>query len=459
MDGSAAALRLLPEADCAVIDGTRRLFRVSEVVARWLRDPAGDALPADLAAEVSRLKGAGFWNGLSAARARSFSLGLHLVHGCNHACDYCNVASGSYGDDCLVMPPDVVRAALDFFAGEIRARDLSGGRVVLFGGEPTLSFETVELVVREYRQRFGARSDDLWIVTNGTGVSKPGARFLADHQVLVVLSVDGAARTHDAHRRLKVGQGSSHALAMRAVENLRGAGARFVVRGTWVPGAVSPREQLQELEVLFPDAVKRTVGVDFFADAAGHAEYLASLGEAWDRYASSGYEAHAPASSALFLDLVLRGDWAAATGCEAGVDGFSITPRGDIQVCQMSAADHDPALGNVLRGGMVRSVARPDPGPACADCAARGFCSGPCLRARPLQKPNPSCRLLLLDLGRACRMAAALPSERLAARYQAGLGGEAGWAALQRGAAIRDLIWQRNRHLQPLALCPSPRQP
>ena len=450
--------------------GTRAVFEASEQLLLGLaRSPDVHALPealrAEVLSEVARLAQYGFWPDASSQdvppRAHPVSIGLHLAHACNLSCSYCNVGQGTYGGDRSLMAPDVAKAALDLLAAWQRELG-SPALLLLFGGEPTLNWDTLVAAVRAFRTRFPVAPHDIWLITNGTLISSERARFLAEMDVLSVVSLDGSARVHDACRRFANG-GGSHAATVQGLRWLETARARHTVRGTWVSGCGDRLQQLAALRELAPRALQTTVAIDFNADAAASSEYAESVITEWDAFEASSYQGPAPASSAVFIDLILRGEWAPPMDCPAGVSSLSIAPNGDVYMCQIATMNNRDRLGNLVRGGLderaweglQRKLEAASAGPACVDCGIRGFCRGPCKMIRPLLDPLPHCRLSQLELVRASRYAARVPPEVLASRYRVGLASDAARRAFERGAALRRIVWQRNRHLRPLAICPT----
>ena len=140
---------------------------------------------------------------------------------CNLACDYCfylekgALYSGPPGlmDDGLLEA--YIRATFEAHP--------EGAQITFTwqGGEPTLAglefFEkAVALQSRLARGRVFGNS----LQTNGLLIDDRWAAFLARHDFLVGLSLDGPHHLHDVHRRT-VGGGGSHILVMRALELFR----------------------------------------------------------------------------------------------------------------------------------------------------------------------------------------------------------------------------------------------
>jgi len=453
-----------------VLSGTRRFFALSPELVGWLVDESAaseldQALAAEVREEVGRLSRAGFWPsevGPSVAPSATVTLGMVLATSCNLACRYCNVRD--YGLGPSFMDERTVCAAVDFLAAQIHARARSTALLVFFGGEPTLNFDTLLAGARAFRAHLPEPPHDVWVVTNGTLIDAHRARALAEHGILCVVSLDGSEEAHDANRRFAGSDEGSFSAVMRGVEHLQAAQARFVVRATWVPGQGDRLERLAYLRRVASSAMQVTVAIDFHADAKGSAEYLETSAKEWDQFEISGYRGNAPASAAVLVDTVLRADAAPELVCPAGKDGFLVMPSGGIYPCQVLAAQQRLRVGNVHRGGLVAALVEQaraalhvdDGGPACRSCSLSGLCAGPCFLARPLQAPDSNCAMLAMELERACRFAATARVTDLVARYDLGLAAQEMRAAMARGAALREIMWCRNRHLQPLSLCPMP---
>lgn len=450
-----------------MLRGTRQVFLASTELYTGLEQAGGcDDLPREFRTECDRLSGMGFLGGTPAPVTRTASfhiMSLHLVHGCNLACRYCNVGQGTYGDDRSLMSPEVADAALRMFEDRLRQRQGVPPMLMLYGGEPLLNWPVLEHAGRRFRQQHPSPPDDLWLVTNATLMTAEKARVLRELDVLTIVSLDGPASYHDTLRPY-VGGGGSHAAALRGLKHLEKAGARHVIRSTWTPGFGEREELLTWLRANAREAMQITVSADFHSGAEGTTGYHESVRHEWDQFELAGYKSKAPASSALLIDRVLRADWAPLQACPAGDMGLAITPSGEIYPCQVAVARKAARMGNVLEGGIdnpSRAQVREqlhldDPGPACSDCTLAPFCAGPCPFSRPLLQRQHHCDTLQMELTRAFRFAARQPVQELVARYRFGLVTADDIRALERGAALRTIAWARNQHLRPLALCPNP---
>ena len=147
---------------------------------------------------------------------------------CNLACDYCFYLDKStlYPNGPRVMPAEV----LERMVASYLALPFDSFAIAFQGGEPLLAgldfFRAAADAVRR-NARSGA-AVHLAVQTNATLMTPDAARFFAEEEWLVGVSVDGPQRVHDAHRRTAAGEGSYDGV-MRGIAHLRKAGAQFNV--------------------------------------------------------------------------------------------------------------------------------------------------------------------------------------------------------------------------------------
>lgn len=114
------------------------------------------------------------------------------------------------------MSPEVGEKALDLFV--FLAEGATSIELTLTGGEPLLQFRIIERLVRyaERRASQAGMEPSVVLKTNGTVLSRPILKFMERHCSKVVVSIDGAARSHDAHRLNPRGAGT-HDLVCRNI--------------------------------------------------------------------------------------------------------------------------------------------------------------------------------------------------------------------------------------------------
>lgn len=95
------------------------------------------------------------------------------------------------------------------------------------GGEPTLmGLDFYRSAVRLQQQHAAGRKVTNSFQTNGLLINDQWSRFLAEHDFLVGLSLDGPADIHDEYR-VTSGGSPSHALVLRALSSLKKHKVRF----------------------------------------------------------------------------------------------------------------------------------------------------------------------------------------------------------------------------------------
>lgn len=151
---------------------------------------------------------------------------------CNIACDYCfylekeHLFAQKRRWDYAMSD-----AVLEAFVRQYIAAQPPGTEEVNFawqGGEPTLlGTDFYERALRYQRKyaRAGMHISNA-IQTNGTMVTRERARWFADHNFLVGVSIDGPEDLHNRFRTTRLGRGTFGDV-MEGINNLRAAGAEF----------------------------------------------------------------------------------------------------------------------------------------------------------------------------------------------------------------------------------------
>ena len=127
---------------------------------------------------------------------------LDLTERCNLRCVYCYHQEKTERD----LSVDAGMQAIDF----VLRHSGQNVRIGFVGGETLLRFDVIEELV-EYAQK-NAKSQRkrllFALTTNGTLLDDRIIAFCEDHRIFIVLSADGARRSHDMHRITPSGEGS-----------------------------------------------------------------------------------------------------------------------------------------------------------------------------------------------------------------------------------------------------------
>lgn len=158
-------------------------------------------------------------------------LEIILTGACNLACKYCfekNMPSSGN------MPLSTAKAAVDLliaYSGDAKALSITH-----FGGEPTLRFSAIRQIT-EYAERQVARAGKsirFGMTSNGVLLTDEMARYFAEHQITVLISIDGLEASHDSYRVDALGRGS-FTRAIKGLEILKKVQPWIQVKMTIMP--------------------------------------------------------------------------------------------------------------------------------------------------------------------------------------------------------------------------------
>jgi uncharacterized protein len=144
--------------------------------------------------------------------SRMTQLVLNVTESCNLRCTYC-VYSGSYVYERRHtekrMSSEVARSAVDFF---INHSSMSEKRTISFyGGEPLLNFPLIVEII-DYVRSKREKGIEFQVTTNGTLLTPRFTGFMAEHEVSLLISLDGPQDIHDAFRKFPNRKGTFAAL-------------------------------------------------------------------------------------------------------------------------------------------------------------------------------------------------------------------------------------------------------
>jgi uncharacterized protein len=251
---------------------------------------------------------------------------MELVHteGCNLACSYC------FEKDMLGprrMPREVGRKAVDLLLAY--SGDKATVHISHFGGEPMINFDAVRDITEYALQQASAAGKAVRfdMTSNGVLLTEDNVRYLADRNIMVLLSVDGLAESHDRYRVDRRGRGTFPAV-LRALELLkshqRWVGVKITVMPDLAHKLVENVTGLAEF------------GVNQFL--IGHATGLAWSPEHMADYAAAmqslkqWYDANRH-PRLVIDDLEEDTREPGFFGCQAGRNSISVTIDGEISPC------------------------------------------------------------------------------------------------------------------------------
>jgi uncharacterized protein len=317
---------------------------------------------------------------------------LNVAHACNLGCKYCFASCGYFGGKAAqFMKKEVAFAAIDFLLRESRFRKHLD--VDFFGGEPLLAFD----VVREtllYAEKKGKQAGKIFrftITTNCTLLTPDIISFLNDHNVSVILSIDGRREIHDRMRPYQDGSPSYDIVldaAKQMVESRRGK--NYVIRGTYTRYNLDFDMDVRSLyHAGFKElSLEPAIGEPGLSWAIKD-EDLPVISQSYSRLVSFWESTFKTGEPFNFFHFNLDLDKGVCierrlTGCGAGYEYLAVTPEGTIYPCHQMVGQDDYILGNVFTGidrpesSRQFHAARVSNKEKCIHCWARYLCGGGC---------------------------------------------------------------------------------
>jgi uncharacterized protein len=154
--------------------------------------------------------------GWSPVPFREFVVKIHSR--CDLACDYCymyEMADQSWRDRPRRMSMEIAHRTATRIGEHARIHRIPSVTLIMHGGEPLLAGrELIAALVCATRSAVGpAVQVNAKVQTNGVGLDDSYLRLFRELGVQVGISLDGAAASHDRHRRFPSGRGSYRAVA------------------------------------------------------------------------------------------------------------------------------------------------------------------------------------------------------------------------------------------------------
>ncbi len=335
---------------------------------------------------------------------------------CNLGCSYCYYLDkeAMYPGDRFRMSDEIAEAYVSQTIGMHRTPEVS---ISWQGGEPTLMgvgfFEKVMALEEKYH-RPGQKILNT-IQTNGTLLTDEWAAFLAEHDFLVGISVDGPQPLHDAYRVDKRGGGSFDKV-MRGLRLLQKHGVDFNILTTvnrinadypldvyrflrdeagadWIQ-FIPIVERVDESG--HPTDMTGTLVSDRSVRAEQFGEFLATVFDEWVRNdVGKVFVQTFEAAVANWAGMPSSGLCVFDETCGLGV---ALEHNGDLYSCD-HYVDPDYRLGNITEtpiGDLVLSerqhqfgMAKRDTLPEyCRSCDVRFACHGECPKNRFITTPD-----------------------------------------------------------------------
>ena len=332
---------------------------------------------------------------------------LITTHRCNLACKYCFVSQNP-----SEMPLQVALDSIDYL---VKNNDLDkqSGSVCFFGGEPLLRWSDLIVPTVLYKERmYPDKKLTFSITTNCSLLDDEKIKFIVDHKIGVLTSIDGAKETQDFNRPFHNGKGSFD-IVSKNIEKMIANNHKGTFRSTVYPPTCDKLyenylyaislgyqnmffindtfcEWTEEQEKIC-EAQKMKVAEHYIAYWKEHNKAPIGL-SAIDKYFEQIYQERERAEKGLpKLNLFTN------SKCGYGQSaGGAISTNGDIYGCQeMTSNDPLFKIGNIYTGlddEKRRELARIFDEDAvkrgdmpCEECPACSVCNGGCIANNYMQ--------------------------------------------------------------------------
>jgi uncharacterized protein len=197
------------------------------------------------------------------------ALVLNVTDACNLRCSYC-IYSGRYPGRRRHAPRrmrwETAKRSIDYLAEHGGGADQPLRSLGWYGGEPLLAFPLIEKSAAYFRQVFEGYETRFHLTTNATLWTEAMLDFFAAYEVGLLVSLDGPAERHDAHRKRPDG-GGTHARVLANLERLHRRHPGYFERRVSLNAVVTPPVDFVALDRFFSRFPLR-VGIST-ADPAG----------------------------------------------------------------------------------------------------------------------------------------------------------------------------------------------
>ncbi|MCI9413578.1 MAG: Cys-rich peptide radical SAM maturase CcpM [Clostridiales bacterium] len=148
---------------------------------------------------------------------------LQLTQNCNFRCSYCIYSDLNNGGQRThaqkIMSWETAKKGVDFLLEH--SRDAESVDLGFYGGEPLLEFGLLKELVLYAEKVFEGRGITFNITTNGTLLTDEVVDFFVEHDIHLMVSVDGGREAHDLNRRFAANGRGSFDVIMKNLGRIR----------------------------------------------------------------------------------------------------------------------------------------------------------------------------------------------------------------------------------------------
>lgn len=315
-------------------------------------------------------------------------LWLGLAHACNLGCSYCFANTPNYLQNHRpFMSEETARRAIDFLMRQ--SPDQGEYDLIFFGGEPLLRFDVLRKVV-EYTASLATQETSFGysITTNGTLLTPDVYQYLTEHDVSMMLSIDGTKALHDRNRPYRDGRPSWDTI-VNNISQIADIGSRVMARVT-IASTDTPLVEIYEtmrslgfIDIALVEICPNSGEMPVFPPESlsrWKDQYL-ELAEHIAATDPDVYEGGLQSLSGYMQSLRKRER--SFYCCSTGISSLYVTPDGDLYPCMRLITERgENRMGSLDTGvdmaGINRFAQNHIFNKRCRECWARYLCGGTC---------------------------------------------------------------------------------
>ena len=288
------------------------------------------------------------------------SITLQVTRKCNFVCRYClfgerNNIGRTHSNE--FMPYEIAKKSIDFLYEH--SYDSADITVAFYGGEPLINFELIKKIVEYSENIFHAKKITFRMTTNGSLLNENISDYLADHQFVIAISLDGPEHIQNKHRKFNINGSDTFSRVMSNIDLLSRKYPEYYTKNvSFIP-------------VVFPDQDYTEV-YDFFANTMGINEkniipLIADLGgidytfkgvSSYDSTLSNSLE---KLDDGKMKDIAIKKQnipltWNHGGQCLPGFKDLFVDFLGNFYPCEKAIESSGMSIGNLHSGLNVEKI-------------------------------------------------------------------------------------------------------
>lgn len=277
------------------------------------------------------------------------NLQIKVSNTCNLACKYCYAAGGNYNKKDNLMSVDIAKN----MCNKINDMFPNVEKISFFGGEPLLNIPVIDIFTKELKNKNIIYS----LVTNGTKVDDSLLDILKNHNVKVVVSLDGTKEMHDENRISKLGQGTFDLVDSNIKRIQKETDAIKMIEGVYSSTSYNKMSKIELYQYLYDRYNVRNIGLGevYTNDPKMKLpkEYydglILTINEEIDFFISKVVNKQfIPINKVNDIMIPIISKKPTIAFCGAGLASLFIEENGDIYPCQLFVNDKIHYMGNMF---------------------------------------------------------------------------------------------------------------